>query len=355
MSSGNEVADVWLLTGNRAGEVAQQRAVGAALGVRVREVKVAQMAAIGKPVTFDLDILRPPYPRVAISFGKTLVAAVHLRERACGRVRLVHLGLPRRLPVRALDLIVPMPADHYIDAPNVLSIRMPFNQPPVMHPESPAAQRLLASGLPRPWTALLFGGHTTRARLELSYAERLLHTVRERVLQRGGSLLVTTSPRTPDDVMSMLKLQPAIPGMLHIYNGRSVATNPYGAYLSLADELVVTGDSCSMVAECWRTGRPLWVAPLPQPLHRRCARRLRSAVPRSFIASGIVAADIDIDRWLSSLASDGHIGLWDVCDPSRPYSRWVDDDLPRTVQRIRALLQGEAIVHEPVDRLGRSL
>jgi mitochondrial fission protein ELM1 len=196
----------------------------------------------------------------------------------------------------------------------------------------------LSGGLPRPWTALIFGGHTTRARLELPYAEWLIRTVRERVQRRGGSLLVTTSPRTPHEVLWLLKLRPAIPGVLHLFSPRNPAINPYGAYLNLADELIVTGDSGSMIAECWRSGRPLWVAPLPRPLHRRCARRLRSLVPRSFIASGIVAADIDIDPWLNALASDGDIGLLDVCDPSRPYSRSADHDLTRTVGRIRALL-----------------
>jgi len=67
--SGSEVADVWLLTGNRAGEVAQQRAVGAALGVAVREVPVANMAPIGKQVALDFKALKPPFPRLAISFG----------------------------------------------------------------------------------------------------------------------------------------------------------------------------------------------------------------------------------------------------------------------------------------------
>jgi hypothetical protein len=71
---------------------------------------------------------------------------------------------------------------------------------------------------------------------------------------------------------------------------------------------------------------------------RRLMRRLRGAVPARLIASGRIAGDVDIGRWIEALAGAGHIGLLGESDPSRPYRSEDDDDLRQVVQRIRELL-----------------
>jgi mitochondrial fission protein ELM1 len=330
--------DVWLLAGNRPGELAQQRALGAALALPLREIAVARMAPTGREVSYDFSAQRPPWPRVAISFGKTLAAGLRLRELAGSAVRLVHLGLPRRLAAEALDLIVPMPTDRYIAAANVFRPRMPFNPLPPLASDSPAAQRLRAANLPRPWTALIVGGPTRRLRLAPKTVARIAAQANARALAHGGSLLVSTSPRTPAEALPVLQRALTAPGELFVFAPGSAPDNPYAAYLHGADELIVTGDSASMIAECWRSGRPLWVAPLGMSPRRRLMRRLRGAVPARLIASGRIAGDVDIGRWIEALAGAGHIGLLGESDPSRPYRSEDDDDLRQVVQRIRELL-----------------
>ena len=330
--------DVWLLAGNRRGELAQQRALGAALGLSTRELAVARMAPSGKAVTFDFSAIRPPWPRLAISFGKTLTAALLVRERSGGRTRLVHLGLPRKLRVDALDLILPMPTDRYIDAPNVLRLRMPLNPaPPMPAGDSPVAAFLSASCLPRPWIALIVGGHTSRARLEPRDVIELAQIADAHAQARGGSLLVSTSPRTPPEAIGLLRQAITAPHAMHAFD-TDAAANPYASYVRSADELIVTGDSASMIAECWRSGHPLWVKPLRLSPRRRLMRALRAAVPHRFVASGLVAADIDIDAWVRRLARAGTIGLLGASDPIRPYCSDADDDMARAVARIRDVL-----------------
>ena len=338
MTRGPEGDDIWLLAGNRPGELAQQRALGAALALPVREIQVARMAPTGREVSFDFSALRPPWPRAAISFGKTLAAGLRLRELGGSAIRLVHLGLPRRLRVDALDLIVPMPTDGYVQAANVFRPRMPFNPLPPLADDSPPAQRLRGTGLPRPWIALIVGGPTRRLRLEPDQVARIAAQANVRALARGGSLLVSTSPRTPAEAVTLLQRARTAPGELFVFTPGRALDNPYPAYLHLADELIVTGDSASMIAECWRSGRPLWVAPLGMSPSGRLMRRLRRAVPARLIASGRIAGDVDIGRWIDALARAGQIGLLGESDPSRPYRREDDDDLRRIVRRIRELL-----------------
>ena len=338
MASGPLGDEVWLLAGNRPGELAQQRALGAALALPLREIEVARMAPTGREVRFDFAALRPPWPRLAISFGKTLAAGLRLRELGGSAIRLVHLGLPRRLPAAALDLIVPMPTDRYIAAPNVLRPRMPFNPLPPLAANSPAAERLRRAGLPRPWIALIVGGPTTRLRLAPDEVARIVAAADARAAARGGSLLLSTSPRTPADALPLLQRARAAPGELFVFTPGGALDNPYATYLHLADELIVTGDSASMIAECWRSGRPLWVAPLALSANQRVMRRLRSAVPDRLIASGRIAGDVDIGRWIDALARAGQVGLLGESDPTEPYRSEDDDDLRRVVARIRELL-----------------
>ena len=337
--SGPEPEEVWLLLGSRAGEIAQQRTLARALGRPWREITVARMAPSGKQASHDFSALAPPWPRLAISFGKTLEAVRHMQAQGAGATRFVHLGLPRRMPIGALDLIVPMPTDRYVQAPNVLQVRMPFNPaPPPLAADAPAALRLRSSDWPRPWTALIVGGSTTRGDITPEQASRLAAEASAHVLARGGSLLASTSPRTPAAVVEALRRSLAAPGELHLYDAAAPGANPYPAYLQMADELIVTGDSASMIAECWRSGRPVWVSPLSASLRQRWMRRLRALVPGRLIRSGRVSADIDIGRWVRCLARDGVVGIWGRGTPGRGYRAAEDDDLQRTVARIESLL-----------------
>ena len=87
--------------------------------------------------------------------------------------------------VDQLDLVVPMPTDRYVQAPNVMHIGMPFNPAPALPPaDSPALRRLLASGWPRPWTALIVGGPTTRGELAPGHVADLARAASERALAR---------------------------------------------------------------------------------------------------------------------------------------------------------------------------
>ena len=335
-----DVADVWLLVANRPGEIGQQRALGAALGVGVRELRVATLAPTGKSVAFDFAALRAPWPRLAISFGKTLPAALRLRELSGGRVRIVHLGLPRRVPAAAIDLVVPMPTDRYIDAPNVVRIAMPLGTVPAM--DATSARRLRAAAWPRPWTALLIGGPTRRLHLGVGEILRIAAAANEQALAAGGSLLVSTSPRTPPEAAGPLRERLTAPGELYLFGRDDAGPNPYAAYVQLADELVVTGDSASMIAECWRSGKTLRIAALRERAPSRWMRRLRRGVPRPLLACGAIAGDVDLAGWIAGLVRSGRAGRLAGPAPAVPYRPGDDTDLARVAARVRALLDADA-------------
>ena len=116
---------------------------------------------------------------------------------------------------------------------------------------------------PHPRIAVLVGGATARYRFDPDTARQLGQAVRAWAHEVGASLFVTTSRRT--GAQSCQALQDALGPVrhLHVWQAGQQA-NPYLAYLSLADVLVVTGESESMLAEAAATDKPLYIYPLPE-------------------------------------------------------------------------------------------
>ena len=79
----------------------------------------------------------------------------------------------------------------------------------------------------------------------------------------GGSLLVSTSARTPADVIEAFEGSSA-PHRLYRWR-QGDPDNPYLGYLALADRIVVTSDSMSMLVEAMATGKPVFVFDLADP------------------------------------------------------------------------------------------
>lgn len=327
---------LWLVTGGRQGEIAQQRALAEAIGLPFRELRVATLAAAGGIADIDTRELQPPWPRAVVSFGKTLPAAMEVRRRSGGATRVVQIGRPRHVDWSGIDLILPQPQDVVEPAPNVMFTRMPFNQPRNVRLDA-VERRLLAGGLPRPWTLLAIGGVTRQYRFGARDVRALCDTACDRARRRGGSLLVTTSPRTPAHAADAAHRALSVPHEFYRYRAGD-PENPLGTYTSLADEILLSGDSPSMVAECWRSAKPVLVQ-MPTYHWRYWLRRTwRRLLPRRAVESGRYPAALDINRWLVALEAEGLIGILGRSEPTRTYDRDLDDDLERVARRVRQLI-----------------
>ena len=112
------------------------------------------------------------------------------------------------------------------------------------------------SNLPRPLIAVLVGGSNRHQRYSFQIMHRMADQLIAAASQCGGSLAVTTSRRTGAENERILRerLQ-AVP--LFFWDGAE--ENPYLGLLAIADAVVVTSDSRSMVSEACATGKPVHV------------------------------------------------------------------------------------------------
>lgn len=263
----------WVITDGSVGMEAQGIAVAEAVGLPFTLKRVRPKGAM-RLVPTPLQILAPaqtllraietsdpleaPWPRLVISIGRRSVPIALAIKRLSGAYAL-HIQNPK-VPARLFDLIATPVHDNF-QGPNVITT---FGAVHAVTPERLAeagksfAPRIKA--LPRPRITVLLGGKSGAFSfppdIATEFGAKLLNLARE----TGGSLLVTPSRRT--HAATLTALAAAIADTPHfIWDG--TGDNPYFAFLSLADAIVVTEDSVNMVTEAAGTGKPVYVQALP--------------------------------------------------------------------------------------------
>jgi mitochondrial fission protein ELM1 len=148
--------------------------------------------------------------------------------------------------------------------------------------EAAARWRFLVERARSPHIMMLVGGATRRHDWNAGIARRLGEDARAFAQSVGGSLFAVTSRRTGEE--AAMALQQALGDGAYVHHWRpDQQENPYLAYLALADVLIVTGESESMLAEAATTGKMTYIYPLPElPLRPKARRRdwvVRQAYP----------------------------------------------------------------------------
>ncbi len=360
---------IWVLAGDKPGDNAQSLSLAAAVGWPT-EVKQLRYLKGKKPLAaklsgsdrFPLDPaasspLEPPWPDLVIGCGRRSVPiAWEIRRQAGPATRLVQLGRPRA-DLDGFDLVVTTPQYRLPERPNVLHLALPLHRPEQEKWRCAAVEwEPTFAHLPRPWFALLIGGSAKPFVFDVAAAHRLAAHANALVRAEGGSLLVSTSRRTPADAARALADAIEVPAHVHQWRAGG-GPNPYLAYLGLADGFVVTGDSASMLTEACSTGKRVWFVELPErrslksrgknlfrnlvlspTQHPRLAgtpiARLFSAVP----SRGWVRYPRDLKRLHAALVAENRalpLGTPFAALPPSPL-----DETERAAARVRALFGG---------------
>ena len=265
---------VWLLLSEKTGDNAQLLALAEALPwpCLIKRIAVRDPYVVAKPrVSASLhhidparsDALEPPWPDLVITIGRRMsMVALWIQDQAGGHTKLVLIGASKGLAGR-FDLSVVSEQYRLAHRSNLMRITYPLQRidEAAIAAEAEACRREF-EGLARPLIAILVGGSTKAVRFDATVAARLAHDVAELARREQGTLLVTTSRRTPPAVVQTLEHVLPADTILYHWTAENLR-NPYRALLGLADRFVVTSDSLSMLMEIARLGRPLAIYPLP--------------------------------------------------------------------------------------------
>ncbi|MEB1610972.1 ELM1/GtrOC1 family putative glycosyltransferase [Xanthomonas campestris pv. campestris] len=194
-------------------------------------------------------------PALAIGCGRQAALATRLLRARGSRV--VQL-LDPRLDPRHWDLLI-VPEHDGLRGANVLTLLGS------LHPVDDAwlaagrAAFVALGALPGPRVALLIGGPTAQLPWTTEALAALCTQLRAQVLAAGGSLLVTTSRRTPPEAIATLrKTHAGLPGLL--WCDERDGPNPYAGLLGWADAIVASADSVNLLSEACATRAPVAAA-----------------------------------------------------------------------------------------------
>jgi mitochondrial fission protein ELM1 len=261
----------WVLTDDKAGMITQAVGLAEAVGLPFEEkiVRLRPPWAWLPPLLWpggvlglapDSDHLAPPWPDLVISCGRKAIGpAREVKRRSGGRTFQVYIQNPH-IPLRAFDLVVAGAHDR-ISGDNVISIRGALHRVTAARLRAAAQEFAPAlADLPRPLTAVLVGGPNGVYHMTPDITARFADQLAAFASQNGGSLAITPSRRTGGANETVLRERLSGPRTV-IWDG--TGANPYFGYLALADHIIVTCDSVSMVSEACATGKPVHVFDLP--------------------------------------------------------------------------------------------
>lgn len=254
---------VWVLTDGKTGDEQPLIGVAEALGVvpLLRHVRPRTLFAALMPFgpidprerpQASGSPLAPPWPDICLATGRRAVAYLRRLKRISPKTFTVFLKDPRTARHGA-DLLVVQAHDRprgegimvVTTAPN----RMLPTRLDAIRAKPPAALSLL----PNPRVAVVVGGSSRHHQFTKADVDSFVAGLRAR-LEAGNALMITTSRRTPEMLVTELASMRDHP---HVHFWDGTGENPYPAYLALADEVVVTADSTNMIGEAAATGRPI--------------------------------------------------------------------------------------------------
>ncbi|MGB0911298.1 MAG: mitochondrial fission ELM1 family protein [Nitrospirales bacterium] len=270
---------MWVLTDDRPGNTTQSLGLADALGwpYIVKELSFSGLARLHKvherllgATTLCLDkkslcSLVPPWPEVVISAGRRAAPIARwIRKQSQGKAKLIQLGRKGSQSAHQFDVSISPAYCHMWPSDQRIETLMPLNRVTNQRLDAAAQEwKALFGDSPHPHIVLLVGGSTVRYVLDQAVARRLGNDVLEFVKEAGGTLHVVTSRRTGQSSTNALVetvrassfVRTWEPGQQH---------NPYWGYLAVADVIIVTGDSESMVGESVAAGKHVYIYPLPE-------------------------------------------------------------------------------------------
>lgn len=265
--TGQVTGTVWALNTGEAGMRSQALGLATATGLDVVE-KIVDVTpwltwlpgdrvpnALRTSLARGSAALEPPWPDVVVSCGRrTTSLSIAIRRAAAGRTITAHIQHPL-CRAEAFDLILSMRHDG-LAAPNVITVDT------AMH--AVTAEKLEEghrhwgprfAGLPRPLIGVILGGRNRTYRFTIERARQLMESLAELRRATGGGLVITPSRRTEPEVRAFIAAAIANDPGATLWD--MTGDNPYFGILGLADRLIVTSDSVSMISEALATGKPV--------------------------------------------------------------------------------------------------
>jgi len=257
---------IWAISDGRPGNARQAEALaGALLPGRVKALHLSPRAPWrwvsprrlpGSERAFGAEFVRLTQqpPCWVVGCGRQAALATRLLRETGSQVVQI---LDPHSAHRHWDLLI-IPEHDDVTGANVISVRGSLN--PVDDAWLAAARVEFSwfERFPGPRLTVLAGGDSRHGRLPNHIEQKLPDMMMHWHHQTGGSVLVTTSRRTPSALTAALIHQMrTLPGLC--WTSPADGPNPYPGLLAFADQIVCTADSVNLLSEACATRAPVCI------------------------------------------------------------------------------------------------
>ena len=343
----------WILSSPHSGDNRQLLALSTALGggfvtkrLAFRHIepllRILGGARLAGVTAHHQSQLSGPAPNLIIMAGRANEAvALWVKRHINPNVKLVYVGTPwNRLSL--FDLVIATPQYQVPMQSNVLHINLPLHD----IDKQKLAEAKLAfadefANLPKPLTAVFVGGPSGPYGFSIKAGKRLAEMASSHAKKASGSLVVSTSARTPLAVADAIFSAISVP--LHTHRFETTSThNPYFAYLAMASDIIVTADSMSMISEAVATKKPVALFDIEDslqamrsPLHWR-GKSFNQTLFRLLMKFAPARWSRDL-RIVHEMTTKAGLTHW-LGDPYLPRTQHLETELQVAVDRINALV-----------------
>ncbi len=203
-------------------------------------------------------LLKAKSPCLIISCGRrTAPVALGIASRLKIKPFLVQLMYPRATLKKSLfDLIITPSHDTVPNKNNIFSVLGTPNQIRKQIKHNKPLQN--SKNLNKPIITVLIGGDHNRYKLTSKIISEIFDYINKK-LKNKGTILISTSRRTNNKVIDYINsLKISYSNIKQIYHpNRQKKNNPVINFLKTCEEVVVTGDSMSMVSEACELKKPV--------------------------------------------------------------------------------------------------
>ena len=203
-------------------------------------------------------VFKPPWPTLWIGSGRrTVPYSMRVKQWSEGETLVVQTQDPKTSPDQ-FDLIIP-PFHDMLLGPNVFPIiGAPAYFQPSVAEEAALSFPELAAMPGKKRVGVIIGGKSKSHDLPPERAAEIEADL-TRLAGQGFKLWISVSRRTPEDARIRFRAMAEKLGSRFFESEAADGPNPYQAFLSLSDFIIVTEDSSNMLSEAAWFGKPLYI------------------------------------------------------------------------------------------------
>ena len=226
---------------------------------------------------------------VIISCGrKSVIPSIVLKKNCNKKVVNIHIQNPK-VSLQNFDFVV-VPDHDSIDGPNVLISKGAIHYLTI--DEINNAKDYLANKIEKgkDVITLILGGPTKYYNYSKEHITQIFSKINKQILEKNLQLIIIPSNRTPEKIIQFAK---------EYFNKNCLIVDivdkkAYLSSLALANYVVVTCDSSSMISEAALTGKPIYVAMIPATRDDKRFQKFRNLLESMNI---IRKLEYEMDTW----------------------------------------------------------